>query len=25
MKEGEIFVQVVPSNKPVPADDAKKR
>ena len=25
MKEGEIFVQVVPSNKPVPSDDAKKR
>jgi cell division protein FtsB len=24
MKEGEIFVQVVPSNKPVPADDAKR-
>ena len=25
MKEGEIFVQVVPSNKPAPSDDAKKR
>ena len=25
MKEGEIFVQVVPSNKPVPVDETKKR